>query len=124
MLDGPVAYRALATELRDALGRGEFDHGRRMPTELELSETYGVGRQTVRRALQDLVSEGSVCRVRGRGTFATPSVSQGQYIRSFGSIEDLLAVSEDTRLEVVEPFERQANPEVAGRLRLPTDDVL
>lgn len=122
-LEGPVAYRALADRLREALDRGDFDQGRRLPTELELSETYGVGRQTVRRALQDLVSEGSVYRVRGRGTFATPSVSQGQYVRSFGSIDDLLSVSQDTRLEIVVEFERQVNPEAAGRLQLPTDDV-
>jgi DNA-binding transcriptional regulator YhcF (GntR family) len=123
-LEGPVAYLALAAELRDALGRGEFSQGRQLPTEQELSETYDIGRQTVRRALQDLVSEGSVYRVRGRGTFATPSVSGGQYVRSFGTIDELLAVSEDTRLEMLHSFERLIDPDAAGRLQLPSDEVL
>jgi GntR family transcriptional regulator len=118
-----VAYQALAEEIRQALSEGEYAHGRRLPTEAELSVIHGVGRQTVRRALQDLVAEGLIYRVRGRGTFATPSTPRGQYLRSFGSIDDLLAVAEDTRLEIVAPFERQADVEAAGRLQLSTDEV-
>lgn len=120
----PVVYQALADEIRQALSSGEFAHGRRLPTEAELSERHAVSRQTVRRALQDLVSEGLIYRVRGRGTFATPSTTlQGQYLRSFGSIEDLLSIADDTRLEMVRPFERQANLDAAGRLQLNSDEV-
>jgi DNA-binding GntR family transcriptional regulator len=118
-----VAYQALAQELRRELSEGAYAHGRQLPTEAELSAAHGVGRQTVRRALQDLVAEGLVYRVRGRGTFATPSTARGQYLRSFGSIDDLLAVAEDTHLEMVSGFERRADVEVAGRLQQSSDEV-
>jgi DNA-binding GntR family transcriptional regulator len=117
----PIAYRALARDLRQAIIQDELGPERRVPTEAELSATYGVSRQTVRRALQDLVAEGLVYRVRGRGTFAIRSGGGGQYLRSFGSIDDLLAMSQDTILEVVSPLKSRVNVEAAGRLDLPND---
>ncbi len=94
----------------------------RLPTEAELVRTHGVSRQTVRRAFQDLVAEGVVYRVPGRGTFAYEGESK--YLRSFGSIEDLLALSLDTEMEVVEPPRALVDLEAAGRLRLDRDDVV
>src|ERR1700684_1510151 len=100
---GKIAYRALATQLRDAIRAGEYSPDRQLPTEDELSRSTGLSRQTVRRALQELVAEGLVYRVRGRGTF--PSVaSRAQYLRSIGSLEDLLALSLDTVLETLTPL--------------------
>lgn len=122
--DGQVAYQALAEELRRAIGHGEFPSSRRLPTEAQLSARYHVSRQTVRRALQDLVSDGLIFRVRGRGTYATPAAGDGQYLRSFGSIEDLLALSVDTTMELVRPLERRADINAASRLGLHSDHVM
>jgi GntR family transcriptional regulator len=120
---GPVGYQAIATNLRKALQEGAYADGRRLPTEAELAESYGLSRQTVRRALQVLVSEGLVFRVRGRGTFATPRGRSRQYLRSIGSIEDLMALSIDTTLETIKPFQRLIAPDAAGRLQLDADEV-
>ncbi|MFC4855206.1 GntR family transcriptional regulator [Actinophytocola glycyrrhizae] len=65
------AYRQLARTLRNALVQGRYRDGVRLPTEAELADEYKVSRQTVRRAFHDLVADGLVHRVRGRGTFAT-----------------------------------------------------
>jgi GntR family transcriptional regulator len=120
---GKIAYRALATQLRDAIRAGEYSPDRQLPTEDELSRSTGLSRQTVRRALQELVAEGLVYRVRGRGTF--PSVaSRAQYLRSIGSLEDLLALSLDTVLETLTPLHTKINVEAASRLQLPSDEVM
>lgn len=42
----------------------------RLPTERELSETMGVRRRALRRALESLEAEGLVWRKQGKGTFA------------------------------------------------------
>src|SRR5260370_37862727 len=89
-----AAYRALAAQLREAVRSGEYSDGRPLPTEGELSASYSVSRQTVRRAMQDLVSEGVIYRVAGRGTY--PVAEQDRYLRHFGSVEDLMALSLDT----------------------------
>lgn len=121
--DRPIAYRALASDLREAIVRDELGPDRRVPTEAELSASYGVSRQTVRRALQDLVAEGLVYRVRGRGTFALRGAGAGQYLRSFGTVDDLLAMSQDTVLEVHSPLRSRVDVEAASRLDLPNDVV-
>lgn len=115
------AYRGLARELRDALREGHYGSSGRLPTEAALAASHGLSRQTVRRAMQDLVSEGLVYRVPGRGTF--PVARDGRYLRSFGSVEDLMALSLDTRMEVVVPLGRRVDLAAAGRLRLEHDIV-
>jgi GntR family transcriptional regulator len=114
-------YRVLAEELRSGVAGGRFPEGTRLPTEAELSRTYGVSRQTVRRAYQDLVADGVVERVQGRGTFALP---RREYLRSFGSVEDLLALSLDTELQILDPITRRENPHLAALLGLQFDDVI
>ena len=117
-----TAYRQLAADLRQAVAAGRYPPGQRLPTEAELVESTRLSRQTVRRAFQELVSEGVIYRVRGRGTFAVPG--DGRYLRSFGSIDDLMALSLDTELRVVEPLHVLASVAVADRLRVPEDSVM
>ena len=114
-------YAALAREVRDRILQGDYADGRRLPTEAELAERHGVSRQTVRRAFQDLVADGLVYRVPGRGTFVTRR--DGTYLRQFGSIDDLMGLSVDTRMDVTVPLRRQVDVAAASRLRLPDDVV-
>lgn len=114
-------YASLAREVRTQILQGRYSGGRRLPTEAELSAQYQVSRQTVRRAFHDLVSEGMVYRVPGRGTFAAPR--DGAYVRQFGSIDDLMGLSADTQMDVITPLRRLVDVTAAGRLRLPGDIV-
>lgn len=115
------AYERLARELREGIARHDYPEGVRLPTEAELADSRGVSRQTVRRAFQELVAEGLVHRVPGRGTFAAHR--DDQYLRQFGSVEDLMALSVDTSMQLVAPLHRQVDLDAAGRLRLRTDQV-
>src|SRR6266702_1662693 len=117
----PVAYRTLAAQIRDAIRNGDYADGRQLPTEEQLAASYSVSRQTVRRAMQDLVSEGIIYRVAGRGTY--PVAEADRYLRHFGSVEDLMALSLDTDCEIITPLRHVVDVEGAGRLRLPSDDV-
>ncbi|HZV74169.1 MAG TPA: GntR family transcriptional regulator [Conexibacter sp.] len=119
-----TAYGTLAAQLRDAIARGDYAGGRRMPTEAELSAEHGVSRQTVRRALQELVSDGLVFRVAGRGTFPTSVAPNTHYLRSIGSIDDLLALQLDTTRETLRPLALRADVGAAGRLQLESDQVM
>jgi GntR family transcriptional regulator len=118
------AYQALAGELRRAILSGEFPPDRRLPTEAQLAAERGVSRQTVRQAFSQLVAESLVYRVRGRGSFATPFSRNGAYLRSFGSVDELLALSLDTVMEVTRPLERRTDVVAAGRLQLSSDQVM
>lgn len=116
-----AAYRTLATQIRDAIRNGEYSGGRQLPTEEQLSASYAVSRQTVRRAMQDLVSEGIIYRVAGRGTY--PVAEEDRYVNHFGSVEELMSLSLDTEFQIISPLQHKINVETASRLRLPSDEV-
>jgi GntR family transcriptional regulator len=116
-----ATYQAVARELRSAILGGHFADGRRLPTEAELAERHQVSRQTIRRAFQDLVAEGLVYRVAGRGTFVAGN--GGAYLRHFGSIDDLMGLANDTQMEVSVPLRRRVDVSAASRLRLSGDVV-
>lgn len=115
------AFRRVWSDLRAQILALEFPAGTALPTEAEITRKYSVSRQTVRRAFQDLVAEDLVFRVPGRGTFVTPS--SGRYLRQFGSVEDLMALSADSQLQVLNPLAAAVDPTAAGRLRLSDDSV-
>jgi GntR family transcriptional regulator len=117
----PPAYQALRQTLRDDIAAGAYRDGVRMPTESELVARHGLSRQTVRRAFQDLVAEGVVYRVPGRGTYARDGGRR--YLRQLGSIEDLMSLSDDTTMEVLNGLRRRVDVDAASRMRL-DDDVV
>lgn len=62
---------------------GELGEGGAIPTERDLSEEYGVARETVRQALRELLLEGKLRR-RGRGTVvAGPKLEQPLSLASY-----------------------------------------
>jgi DNA-binding GntR family transcriptional regulator len=61
-------YFQLAQQLEDAIRDGRLRPGDRIDTETDLAERLGLGRPTVRQAVQELVSKGLVVRRRGVGT--------------------------------------------------------
>lgn len=68
-------YRVILDDLEKKLENGTLSCGDMLPTENEFMETYEVSRTTVQRALNILVSRGSIYRVPGKGTFVSqPSI--------------------------------------------------
>ncbi|BFU47882.1 GntR family transcriptional regulator [Krasilnikovia sp. MM14-A1004] len=63
------AYQRIAASLRDRITSGALAPGEQLPTEQELSEEFGVARQTVRNGLGALVAEGLVVSRRPHGHF-------------------------------------------------------
>ena len=85
-----------------------------IPTELELSEYFEISRPTVRQAISELVSEGYLYRVKGKGTFlAKPKIYQQftQVIDSFNEEmrkKGLLPKTEVLELKIISATEKEA----------------
>lgn len=66
--EGSTAWRRIADELAEAIGRGDYKLGDTLPASVMLAERYGVHRHTVRQAFRHLANLGLVTVSRGRGT--------------------------------------------------------
>ena len=64
-----AAYRQLAGILRDRIRSGALPVGQRMPSEKDLHDEFGLARETVRRAMAVLRTEGLIDVRQGHGTF-------------------------------------------------------
>jgi DNA-binding GntR family transcriptional regulator len=68
--EGPVPpYRQIADDLRRQIEDGTIPPGRRIPSMVELEQTYNVARDTLRKATQVLKDEGLVQTVQGMGIY-------------------------------------------------------
>ncbi len=62
-------YHQLADILTERIRSGEYKPGQMIPSEIGLAKQYGIGRPTVRQAMDTLVRKGLIHRRRGSGTF-------------------------------------------------------
>jgi DNA-binding GntR family transcriptional regulator len=69
-------YVQIYSIIRDKIESGEWPLGIQIPTEDELCKTYDVSKVTVRDAVEELVREGYLKRLQGKGTFVTYSIPQ------------------------------------------------
>jgi GntR family transcriptional regulator len=93
-------------QLRDALAElaaTELSPDAAMPSERELMATYGVSRDTVRKAIDALVADGLLTRVHGRGTFvARPRLESRLHLASFSQDMRRRGLTPSTRLLGIE----------------------
>jgi DNA-binding GntR family transcriptional regulator len=115
-------YIQLKKAVQSAIHNGTFNQGDKIPTEIELSDTYNVSRITVRRAIEELVTEGYLVKQQGKGTFVnTPKIGRKiEHIISFTAackVNGLTSHSVITERKVVE-----ADADTAQRLQLQQGD--
>lgn len=84
-----------AEELIDLIRQGSYGPGDKLPTEAELSERLGVGRNTVREALRLLVSRNIVTIRQGAGTFISEKQGVADDPFGFSMVEDRKKLNRD-----------------------------
>lgn len=121
-------YHQIYLVLREQLLEGQFSQG--FPGELELMQLFNVARVTVRRALEQLATEGLISREPGRGTRALDIGSSkaaafaesGQRARLTGLLENLVSMGLKTTVRVLDVDVVAASASVANALQLKVGD--
>ena len=62
-------YMQIYNQLREDILAGKYTSGNRLPTEKELCQIYHVSRITSKKALNMLVDDKLVVRIKGRGSY-------------------------------------------------------
>lgn len=122
--NGMPLYLQLYEILKKKITDGEWEQNAMVPTESELMETFSVGRETVRRAVLKLVSEGYLYRRRGKGTFVCrPRPEDGmEQLVSFTS--EMLARGYKPGTLVLNHDQRLPDQEVKSILNLPEGEEI
>lgn len=115
--DQPV-YLQLQDLIRGAIGAGVWRPGTAIPPEKALAQQVGVARMTVRQALDGLIRDGLLVRVRGRGTFVTHPRVERELTRMHGFSEDMRGRGLTPSTRVLARQVVPAPDEVSTHLRL------
>jgi GntR family transcriptional regulator len=121
-------YHQIYLVLREQLHEGRFAEG--LPGELALMAQFNVARVTVRRALEQLASEGLIERNPGRRTRALPPpvLGDGPSGKSMeranlrGLLENLVTMGLHTSVKVIDVATITASTQVAEALQLKLGD--
>lgn len=69
--DKQPLHVVISEKLKAQIETGHYEPGKRLPSEFDLGETFGVSRTTIRKAIANLTQQGLVTTQQGRGIFVT-----------------------------------------------------
>jgi DNA-binding GntR family transcriptional regulator len=117
-----LVYQQIMTWIREQIESGKWPEHYQLKSEIELAAELGVSRGTLRKAITDLIAEGLLIRLHGRGTFvASQTLEQPLADNLISFSEDLIrkGLAFDTRVlaqKLVQPSQ-----EIASLLNVAND---
>ncbi len=114
-------YYQLEEIIKEQIDSGKWKAGEKIPSENELLKQYEVSRNTVKKALDNLVQAGMLKRIQGKGTF----VSKPKLEQSLTGFYSFSKVLEEKGLEpkdvLIELNERKVKASIAKHLGIAED---
>ena len=115
---GMPLYEAVADSLLAQIQAGQWQPKQRIPSESELCELYGVGRNTVRHALADLTSRGFLKTIQGVGSFVMEDRLSKTAEYLLGFTQEMQMQGKQVSSRVLEARLIPADPFLARRLQV------
>ncbi|HBM9260985.1 TPA: GntR family transcriptional regulator [Citrobacter freundii] len=97
-------YMQIREALRNGIAQNVYKQGERLPSENELATQFNTTRATVVHAMQGLLTDGLIERIRGRGTFVkSPSVITVMDTQTLGFFEkDLIGADKHLEYQLID----------------------
>ncbi len=116
-------YIQLREVVRSKIEDGEYAPGTAIPSEHALADTYGVNRLTVRNAIDALVNEGLLKRVKGKGVYV-----MAKYERDLEVLGGFSQTMKDRNVlsgkKILQKGQRLAGEKYASILNIQKDDLI
>lgn len=111
-------YEAVARQIAGLIETGEWGANSRLPSEAALIEKFGVGRNTVRHALSQLVDAGVLKTIQGVGTFVVDgrTAKTAQFL--YGFSQEMALAGKRVNSEVLDHQLIDADATLARRLEV------
>ncbi|MGF7398331.1 GntR family transcriptional regulator [Thermoanaerobacterium thermosaccharolyticum] len=115
-------YHQIKEDIINKIKSKEYLYDEKIPSENELKKRYNVSSITIKKALSDLVNEGYLYRIQGKGTFvAKPKISRFLNLMSFTNELRERGLEPTTRLIDISTIN---NEFIAGILGLSLNDLI
>lgn len=96
-------YHQLADIITDQIRSGEYQAGDLIPSETGIAKDYGIGRPTVRQAMDLLVRKGLIERKRGSGTFVKEQNDNVDLFSLAGTSQAFITKGIQTESKILKP---------------------
>ncbi len=111
-------YQVVAESILSKVTTGQLKGNERIPSESELCQIYSVGRNTVRRAISELVNDGVLRTVPGVGTFVIGSRIDKTAEYLFGFTQEMQLHDRKVTSQVLDAKIIGADPFLSRRLQI------
>ena len=111
-------YQIVVESILDQVNSGQLEANQRLPSESELCRIYSVGRNTIRRAISELVNDGVLRTVPGVGTFVVESRLDKTAEYLFGFSQEMQFLGKLVSSRVLEASIIPADPFLSRRLQI------
>lgn len=116
--DPTPKYYRLQTLVREQIESGKWGPGETISTEEELARTHGLSLNTVRKAIINLVSEGYLHRLQGKGTFVSGSTIRRENLRSYRMLREFDRDEAGLRISFLELGRTGGSADIRRRLKI------
>ncbi len=119
---GMPLHKQIEAALREKIATGDYDFGKLFPNEVDLSNLFGVSRNTVRQAFNVLVNEGLLERKQGKGTTVVRNKNNVTHLDEWYSFtKDMAHQGISIKNYLIGFSKEQCTPEVAKVFNISED---
>ncbi len=111
-------YQIVVEDILNQVNSGQLSANQRLPSESELCHLYSVGRNTIRRAISELVNDGVLRTVPGVGTFVVDTRLDKTAEYLFGFSQEMGFLGKSVTSKVLEASIIPADPFLSRRLQM------
>jgi GntR family transcriptional regulator len=115
-------YHQLKEILKENIESGVWKPGDMIPSENQLMQEYSISRNTIKKAIENLVQEGALNRIQGKGTFVSrPKIEQS--LSGFYSFSKVMKTQGLTTKDVINSVQEVlVKPSIAKNLQLKEEE--